>query len=125
MATEITPLHTITATETTPAAFITQPYGDIAPGRTVRVSYWNMALASGSGSLTFELDYSTDNGSTWQTASTGTQLTLSTTAQNGQQDLPISLVGFPPAISQVQLRTMASIGGSPTGATACYRADLV
>jgi hypothetical protein len=123
---ELLPLHTITATEiTNQAVGISGP--DISPqiythSTEVRIQYWGAQLASSSGTLTFETKLSYDNGATWQSGPSGASITLSTTAQAGQQTLDI-LPNQPTNCGHVLLMVLAVFGGTPGTPSVTYRAD--
>lgn len=124
---EVQPLHTLTATETT-NPFVVLPYGAVLASPTgvkIRVSYQGVSLTSGSGTLTFTAKISYDRGATWSTAATGASITLSTTAQSGEQVLQVMATQNSGDTGVVLLQILATVGGSPTGATATYRADLI
>jgi hypothetical protein len=124
---EIVGLHTLTATETS-QPFVVLPYGAVlaSPGGVkIRVQYQDVSLSSGSGTLQFTAKISYDRGATWLTAATGTSITLSTTAQSGEQVLQIQAAQYACDTGVMQVQVLASVGGSPTGATATYRADLI
>lgn len=122
---ELCGLHTITASET---ANTVQglSHGASLPSVFARIQYFSALLASGSGTLTFSAQISYDRSATWTTVATGAAITLSTTAQNGEQVLQIVPRSWPPVdCGVVQFQVLATIGGSPTGATVAYRADLM
>lgn len=126
---ELTPLHTLTATETQASnPFVVLPYGAVLAspsGIKIRVQYQDVLLASGSGTLQFAAKISYDRGATWSTGATGTSITLSTTAQSGEQVLQVQAAQNNGDTGVMFVQTLATVGGSPTGATATYRADLV
>lgn len=125
---EIAALHTLTASETN-GAFIVLPAQERS--YSVRVQYWNALLASDSGTWSFGVSVSYDKGANWHTKATGATVTLSTTGQNAEQTLqvnPNTLVdtsGLANDSGEIWLRVLATLGGSPTGATLAYRADLL
>jgi len=122
---ELCGLHTITATEAS-NTFIVLPYGASLPSVFARVQFQSVLLTSGSGTLTFTGQLSYDRGATWTTLATGAAITLSTTAQAGEQTLQIvPRISPPPDTGVVWIQVLGTIGGSPTGATATYRADLM
>lgn len=126
---ELTPLHTLTATETQASnPFVVLPYSAVLAspwGIKIRVQYQGVSLTSGSGTLQFTAKISYDRGATWSTGATGTSITLSTTAQSGEQVLQTIPTQYSCDTGVVWIQTLATVGGSPSGATATYRADLV
>jgi hypothetical protein len=125
---EVSPLHTLTASETS-AAFITLPGQERS--YTVRVQYWNALQASGSGTWSFSASVSYDKGANWHTKATGATVTLTTTGQNAEQSLQVApnaladTSGLANDSGQIWLRVLATLGGSPSGAILAYRADLL
>lgn len=124
---EICPFHTVTASETS-QPFLVLPRQERS--YMVRVQYSGALLASGSGSWSFSASVSYDKGANWTTKATGATVTLSTTGQNAEQVLQV----IPNALAdtsklndsgEIWLRVLATLGGSPTGATLAYRADLL
>lgn len=123
---EVNPLHSVTATETA------QPFA-VLPGPSqgtqtyvryrLRVQYFDALLTSGSGTLTFSAQVSYDKGGSWVTNASGAALTLSTTSQTGEQELSV-LPNQPTMAGEIWLQVIATVGGSPTGASAAYRAVL-
>lgn len=124
---EVSSMHTITASETT-GPFVVLP-GTERP-YSVRVQYVNALQASGNGTWSFAAQCSYSKGASWTTKATGATVTLSTTAQNGEQTLQVvpNVLADTSAMNdsgQIWLRVLATLGGSPTGATLAYRADLL
>lgn len=86
----------------------------------VRVLYSAASNASGSNTVTFDVDGSTDNSNWLQTggARFGDQVTLSTTVQAGELFIPVQ--GFTRYI-----RLTCTIAGAGTVPTITYQGDLV
>jgi len=128
--TEITPLHVATATEAATQPFIVlqgAPVGANYPGRFfVRVQYFNAVQASGSGTWTFSVLLSYTRGASWVSNVSGAVITLTATAQYGEQTLQITPSGSTVnETGQLWVMVIATLGGSPTTPTIAYRADLV
>jgi hypothetical protein len=101
---------------------VTLPYGTPKRGLVARVIYSAASNASGSNSVTFSVDYSSDGGSTWGVLAQAQPLALSTTAATGEIYIPfISPVGAP---SNAQFRLTATIAGGGSTPTITYSGDL-
>lgn len=122
--TEIAPLHTVTASETVGAGFAAIPRGSKGDSLAVRIQFWDTNQASGSGVWTFTAQASYDRGNTWTTVATGAAITLTATAQSGEQVLAYT----PEVVSDSGVdfvQVLATLTGSPVTPTLTYRADLV
>ncbi|SRR6266567_3075983 len=123
---EIVPLHIATASETSnPFVVLPGPVtGDTfyTPYR-VRIQFSDALQASGAGVWTFNVQISYNKGGSWVTNVSGTAITLSTTAQDGQQTLNVN-PNLPTNCGQIWLWVLATLSGSPVSATIAYRADL-
>jgi hypothetical protein len=129
--TEIQPLHMATATEASNQPFLMlpggAPVGAVYPGRYfVRIQYFDALQASGSGTWQFSVLLSYTNGVTWVSNVSGAVITLTASAQDGQQVLQIT-----PSQSTVNetgrlgVMVIATLGGSGVSPTLVYRADLL
>jgi hypothetical protein len=124
---EIVPLHIATASETS-NPFITLP-GPVT-GQTfytpykVRIQFSDALQASGSGVWTFSAQISYDRGGSWVTNVSGSPITLSATAQDGQQVLNVN-PNLPTNCGQIWLWVLATLSGSPVSPVLAYRADLL
>jgi len=127
--TEIAPLHTATATETSQPYVVLPgvPVGANSPGRWfVRFQYFNAQQASGSGTWTFSVQLSYNGGASFVSNVSGTVITLSTTAQYGEQLLQITPnQGTQNDSGRLLVMPIATLGGSPVTPQLAYRADLV
>lgn len=124
---EVTPLHIATASETS-QPFVVLP-GPSTGDRTyqsygVRIQYHDALQASGSGVWSLSVQISYDRGATWVTSATGANITLTTTAQDGQQTLQV-VPNLPTNSGQIWLWVLATLSGSPVTPTIAYRADLL
>lgn len=129
MTTEVQPLHTVTATETTGPLIATdgsvQSWPASYHNRDVRVQYWNALLASDAGTLTFVVYLSYNKGATWVSTASGTALTLSTTGQSGQQIISVMPNQSMSDTGVLYMQVRAVFAGPPTGPAVTYRADIV
>jgi len=121
--TEIVGMHTITASETS-NTYVVLPGGVKGDPLTVRISYLNAVQASGSGVWTFTAQVSYNEGATWTTVATGAAITLTATAQYGEQALSFTPTSVPDS-GQTWVQVLATLTGSPTTPTLDYRADLL
>jgi len=119
---EIVGLHVITASETT-NTYVVLPGGVKGVSLTARIQYSDAQQASGSGVWTFTFQVSYNLGITWTTIATGAAITLSTTAQDGEQALSF-IPGTVPDSGQTWVQVLATLTGTPVTPTCVYRADL-
>jgi hypothetical protein len=124
LVTEISPLHIITASETVGNANAALPKGTFDTNLTARIQYSDAQQASGSGVWTFTVQLSYNQGATWVTVATGTAITLTATAQDGEQALSFSPTS-PAASGQTLVQVLATLTGTPVTPTMAYRADLI
>lgn len=110
----------VTKTATFNGASVSLPGGTPRRGLFVRVLYSAATNASGSNSVTFQVDVSPDGGSTWyaKTVDNEHAIALSTTAQSGELFLPIET-------SDKNIRLTATFSGAGTSPTITYSGDLV
>jgi hypothetical protein len=115
----------VTKTATFNGTGVSLPFGNGINPLFARVLYSAATNASGSNSVSFTIDYSLDNGSTWAVASTAPIINLSTTAQAGEISIPVMFptgarVLATPANALVRLSaTFAGAGSTPTITYSC------
>ena len=122
--TEISPLHLITASETAGTGFADVSDEAIGTSLVARIQYSDALQASGSGVWTFTVQLSYNAGTTWTTIATGAAITLTATAQDGEQALSFSLESIS-ASGQTFVQVLATLTGTPVTPTLTYRADLI
>lgn len=120
---EIAGMHDVAASETT-NTYVVLPGGVKGDLLTARIQYVNAKQASGSGVWTFTAQVSYDKGTTWTTVGTGAAITLTATAQDGEQLLSF-VPGSIPVSGQTWIWVLATLTGTPVTPTLAYRADLV
>lgn len=116
----------VTKTATFNGAAITLPSGTPRAFNNVyaRFIYSAATNASGSNSVVFSVDISTDGGSTFTAAFQAPAIALSTTAQSGELFIPFE--ASPATLANgVQVRTSATFSGAGSTPTITYSADVV
>lgn len=109
----------VTKTATFSGAGLNIPGGTPRRGLFARVLYSAATNASGSNSVTFQVDESADNSTFFgKTVDNKDVVTLSTTAQAGEIFLPIET-------SQPYIRLTATFAGAGSTPTITYSGDLV
>ncbi len=110
----------VTKTATFASTGVTLNGGTPRRGLFARVVYKNASNASGSNTVTFEVDVSPDGGSTWyaKTIDNEHAVALTTTAKSGEFHIPIET-------SDTMIRLQAVVSGAGSTPTIDYFADLV
>lgn len=112
----------VTKTATFNGAGVAMPMG--SPHRNslvARVTYSALTQASGTGTVSWQIDYSPDGGTTWYSnIATSETITMSTTAQSGEVLIPFVTPIDGNVKTTVQVRLTCTIGGSPTTPTVTY-----
>jgi hypothetical protein len=122
--TEISPLHITTASETVGVGSAVLAGATLGDRLTVRIQYSDAVQASGSGVWTFTAQVSYNAGTTWATVATGAAITLTATAQDGEQALSFTPSSVP-ASGRALVQVLATLTGTPVTPTLAYRADLL
>lgn len=109
----------VTKTATFASTGVNIPSGTPRRGLFARVIYSAATNASGSNTVTFEVDVSTDN-STWfaKTIDNEHVVNLTTTAKSGEFHIPIET-------SDAYVRLQAVVAGAGSTPTITYQGDLV
>jgi|SRR6185503_5520636 len=109
----------VTKTATFNGAGVNLPGGTPRRGFFIRVLYSAATNASGSNSVTFQVDVSADNSTFYaKTVDNEHVVNLSTTAQSGELFLPIET-------SDPYIRLTATFAGAGSTPTITYQGDLV
>lgn len=111
----------VTKTATFNGAGLALANGTPRRGLVARVLYSAANNASGSNSFTFSLDWSTDNGGTWNSLALAAPLVLTTTAQIGEIDIPFITPNNP---SGGQVRLTVTLTGAGSTPTVTYSANI-
>jgi hypothetical protein len=122
--TEISPMHVITASETVGIGSAVLSGAMLNDRLTARIQYINAMQASGSGVWTFTVQVSYNAGATWTTVATGAAITLTATAQDGEQSLSFNPSSVPVS-GRALVQVLATLTGTPVTPTLAYRADLL
>lgn len=115
----------VTKTATFNGAAVTLTTGTPRWGLAARVIYSAATNASGSNSVTFQIDVSYDAGSTWNAdfVAADKVVNLSTTAQSGEIYIPFEIV--PKAVAGgAQIRLTATFAGAGSTPTITYGGEL-
>ncbi len=113
----------VTKTATFNGAALTLSAGTPRWPLVARVIYSAATNASGSNTVTWDIDVSRDAGSTWNAEFTADPITLSTTAQSGEISIPFSI--SPSSVANgTQIRLTCTIAGSGSTPTVTYQGDI-
>ena len=124
IVTEISPLHITTSTESVGNGYAILPGAALNDRLNARIQYSDAQQASGSGVWTFTVQLSYNAGTSWTTVATGAAITLTATAQDGEQTLGFSPTSVPVS-GQTWVQIIATLTGTPVTPTLAYRADLI
>ncbi len=115
----------VTKTATFNGAAMILPGGTPRYGLKARVIYSAATNASGSNSVTFQVDVCYDGVPTlWTPTSLAVVINLSTTAQNGEIYLPFD-ISPTSVVNGTQIRLTATFAGAGSTPTITYVSDLV
>lgn len=115
----------VTKTATFNGTALKLPGGTPRRGLKARVIYKNASNASGSNSVTFSIDVSYDNASTWiSNLFQAIAIALSTTVQSGEIFIPFD-ISPTSVVNGTQIRLTATFSGAGSTPTIDYFGDLV
>lgn len=110
----------VTKTATFNGTGVTLTTGTPRRGLFARVIYSAATNASGSNSVTFQVDVSPDSGSTWYAKTVDNEhvVNLTTTAKSGEFHIPFET-------SDTEVRLTATFAGAGSTPTITYQGDIV
>jgi hypothetical protein len=112
-----------TSTATAHSSALTLPGGTPRRGLKARFIYSAATNASGSNSVIFSIDVSTDGGSTFNDQFQSPPIALSTTAQSGEIFVPFDI--SPTSVANgTQIKASANFSGSGSTPTITWQADI-
>jgi hypothetical protein len=113
----------VTKTATFTGSALTLPAGTPRRGLKARVLYSAASNASGSNTVLFSINVSRDGGSTFYAEFQADPITLSTTAQSGEINIPFE-ISPTSVVNGTQIELVCTISGSGTSPTITYQGDI-